>query len=134
MKILNYNVLCFRIFAMKIIHLYNIMDNKRLPEKLMKQYYFMHRENCKCNVFSIDWNLFYNVWYYIFNNERGVFLGIFFVFFIFVTRVAKNLGQQKTSDKNLSKTEAHCTLPSFIISLLVVRSRQMKSHYTPCSS
>ena len=32
-------------------------------------------------------------------------MGIFFVFFIFVTRVAKNLGQQKTSDKNLSKTE-----------------------------
>ena len=34
---LLYNVLCFRIFAIKIIHLYNIMDNKRLPEKLMKQ-------------------------------------------------------------------------------------------------
>ena len=32
-----YNVLCFRIFAIKIIHLYKIMDNMKLPKKLLKQ-------------------------------------------------------------------------------------------------
>ena len=34
---LIYDVLCFHIFAIKMIHLYNIMDNKKLPEKLLKQ-------------------------------------------------------------------------------------------------
>ena len=50
------------------------------------------------------------------------------------SRVAKNPGQQKTPDKNLSKTEAQFTLPLYNILLLVLRSRQMKSHFTPCSS
>ena len=36
---LLYNVLCFNIFDTKIIHLCNIMDNKKLPEKLLKQSY-----------------------------------------------------------------------------------------------
>ena len=34
---LIYDVLCFHIFAIKMIHLYNIMDNKKLPEKLLEQ-------------------------------------------------------------------------------------------------
>ena len=38
---LIYNVLCFDIFDTKIIHLYNIMDYKKLPEKLLRQSYFM---------------------------------------------------------------------------------------------
>ena len=33
---LIYDVLCFHIFAIKMIHLYNIMDYKNLPEKLLE--------------------------------------------------------------------------------------------------